>query len=286
MNKLTILIWFALSVGKVYSQRLSNDDITKFRVKSVEVTWRENDKKLKVTPFSEFDFYSEQGVLIRQEVREGRKILKRIEFVYDSSNLLKEKWQVNIPSENSYITPNGDGLLYKSYEYNSHKQLIKERTFNLNYLDNKVNETFSYSYDESGNRVREIRESASDSIEITFTYRGSQLIMETWLYADTTFNGQVKYSYNSLGQLMQEIEDYSPNSFGITDYLYDTRGKLIQMKGVETTSYDYNDKGLLIKETRKPTLSKRETLIDANTNRKINPKKLKQFVFYRYEFWD
>lgn len=144
-----------------------------------------------------------------------------------------------------------DGTIICIRELNDKGYLINEKFFN--------NEEFSYEYDDDGNLIKECD---SDGYEYIYKYDDNG----NMTYCNDAY-GEHWFEYDSDGKCIRSIHE--DGTEGI--YTYNDNGKLIDITystGFKE-SYEYNDKGLLIKRSDNDELSRFETHYEYYDNGKI-----------------
>ena len=118
-----------------------------------------------------------------------------------------------------------------------------------------ITESYSYSYDLSGNKIAAIKDRqgiSEDSGEYQYGYDALNRLTEV------TKNGILlrRYGYDAFGNRSKK-EDYSNGAPDRTTYSYNANNQLINLiSGEETKSYSYDMRGNLIGVTRGEELIK------------------------------
>lgn len=233
-----------LLTTSLYGQEISKEDISKFKIKSI--TTIDGDDNIQ-----SIDVYNRSGDIIRINDKKNNEIKTRKEFLYDTNELLTE--------EKTYDT---DGKIHRvsKYIYNSKNQLIREDSYN----PNKIDVTWTYEYDEDGNRVKATKTSGTMGNSVTvYKYLGKQLTEEETTTESIGKEEKITYKYNDKGQLTEKkSRQFYFNTTITLTYIYNELGKLIELRekssnGVSSkTTYQYDDKGLLIGDSWKSSLDK------------------------------
>lgn len=124
-----------------------------------------------------------------------------------------------------------------------------------------------YNYDEKGNLIREIMyDSAGNNLadSIEYEYDEDRNKIRTNRLVSGVLDSYIVYEYNPENKLIRETEYNLGNSYELDsfinytiEYAYDADGKLVSRQSTdavgntETTTYEYDNKGLLSKEVIK-----------------------------------
>lgn len=241
---LILLSFFLVQVSA--GQEISKNDILKFKVKSI--TAIDGDGKIKY-----IQFYNDKGNIIKQgSLNDNKQHQVDREFIYnDSAQLIEERT----------YTSNGDINTTSKYYYNNNSQLFKKEYIQFG----EVSATWAFGYDEKGNKVSETQTSGTIGNSLTkYKYDDKSLLIQEDKSNNTIGKEErVSYKYNGKGQIIEKnTKSYYFNTTITLTYTYNDAGKLTKLfekssNGVSsTTLYEYNDKGLLISDTWKSSISK------------------------------
>lgn len=244
--KFLLIIFCFGYVHLVLGQEITKADIIKFKIKSVATIDDEGKTKF-------IEFYNDKGDFIKQaSFDDSDKLKVDRELIYNDSAQLVE--------ERTYST-NGDINSKTNYYYDNKNQLIKKESIS----NGEVDAVWNYDYDGKGNKILEKQTSAiMGNYVTTFKYDINNLVIQE----DKTNNTigkeeRVNYKYSDKKQLLEKkTKSYYFNTVITLTYVYDEEGKLKELKekssdGVTSaTTYEYNDKGLLISDTWEDSLSK------------------------------
>jgi hypothetical protein len=241
---LILLSFFIVQVSA--GQEISKPDIVKFKIKSI--TTIDGDGKIKYT-----EFYNDKGNFIKQGSLNDIKQLQvdRELFYNDSSQ----------PTEERTYTSSGDINTISKYYYNDKSQLFKKEYIQFS----EVSATWTFDYDEKGNKISETQKSGTMGSSVTkYKYDDkSFLIKEDKSNNSIGQEERVNYKYSDKGQIIEKkTKAYYFNTTITLTYSYNDAGRLTKLlekssNGVSsTTLYEYNDKGLLISDTWKSSISK------------------------------
>lgn len=245
MNKhlrLTLGTLFLTTI--LYGQEITKEEIVKFKIKSI--TTIDGDDHVK-----SIDYYNPTGDLIKIGEKDEDKIRTRRQFIYKNQLLTEER----------ALDYKGDVLHTNKYSYNSKSQLTKKENVSS---DNTVDGTWTYEFDESGNKIKETKKSGTMGNSVTiFKYLGKQLIEEETTTESIGKEEKITYKYNDKGLLIEKkTKQFYFNTTITLTYSYNESDKLVQLdekssNGVSSkTTYQYNDKGLLVSDIWKSSLSK------------------------------
>jgi hypothetical protein len=228
----------------LYGQEITKEEIVKFKIKSI--TTIDGDDHVK-----SIDYYNTNGDLIKIGERDEDEIRIRRQFLYKNQLLTEER----------ALDYKGDILHTTKYYYNSKSQLTKKENVAS---DNSVDGTWTSEYDESGNKIKETKKSGTMGNSVTiFKYLGKQLIEEETTTESIGKEEKVTYKYNDKGLLIEKkTKQFYFNTTITLTYSYNGSDKLVQLdekssNGVSSkTTYQYNDKGLLVSDVWKSSLGK------------------------------
>jgi len=228
----------------LYGQEITKEEIVKFKIKSI--TTIDGDDLIK-----SIDYYNTTGDLIKIGEKDGDQIRIRRQFIYKNQLLTEER----------ALDYKGDVLHTTKYYYNSKSQLTKKENVAS---DNSVDGTWTYEYDESGNKIKETKKSGTMGNSVTiFKYLGKQLIEEETTTESIGKEEKITYKYNDKGLLIEKkTKQFYFNTTITLTYSYNVSDKLVQLdekssNGVSSkTTYQYNDKGLLVSDIWKSSLGK------------------------------
>jgi YD repeat-containing protein len=223
---------------------MTKEEIVKFKIKSI--TTIDGDDHIK-----SIDYYNTTGDLIKIGEKDADEIRIRRQFVYKNQLLTEER----------ALDYKGDVLHTTKYYYNSKSQLTKKGNVAS---DNSVDGTWTYEYDESGNKIKETKKSGTMGNSVTiFKYLGKQLIEEETTTESIGKEEKITYKYNDKGLLIEKkTKQFYFNTTTTLTYSYNVSDKLVQLdekssNGVSSkTTYQYNDKGLLVSDIWKSSLGK------------------------------
>ncbi len=242
---------------KAYSQEISKEDILKHGIETITAV--DTDGKQQI------EFFNAKGEIVKAgKLEEDGTFSLNEEYRYNDSGHLDE-----------VIRYNTAGRVHstKKHHYNSQGQLIKAELLD----GDEVDVTWTYTYDAVGNKIKELRESGTSGNSVTvYKYDSNLLLIQEDKSNDTIGKEEnVNYKYNDKKQLIEKkTKDYFSGATITQTYEYNEEGKLKQLKdkssnGVSMViNYTYDDKGLLISDTWKGSLSK-----EAYTTRYIFNKK-------------
>lgn len=136
-SKIFLILLSFFLVQVLIGQRISKPDIAKFKIKSI--TTIDGEGKIKYT-----EFYNEKGDFIKQgSLNDNKQVQIDKEFFYnDSSQLIEDRT----------YTSSGDINTTSNYYYNNKNRLIKEEHIQFG----EVSATWTFEYDEKGNKISEI----------------------------------------------------------------------------------------------------------------------------------
>lgn len=229
--RLTLATIFLSTI--LYGQGITREEILKYKIKSLTAI-DENEIVKSI------EHLNDNGEIVRIDDNDKKT---RREFVYDSNRLLVE--------ERTYTTDGGIEKIMKFF-YNETNQLVKSELFN----HGKVTATWTYKYDQNGNREKESQSGTMGNSVTVFKYEGTQLIKEETTKETFGKEEVTNYKYDKNGQLSRTKSIfYHTNTTFIVKYSYDEKRKIIeintkQMNGASfiassKTTYRYNEKGLL-----------------------------------------
>jgi YD repeat-containing protein len=246
MKSKFLFIILTLLLAKVsFGQEISKSDIVKFKIKSI--TTIDADGKSKYT-----EFYNNKGDFIKQGSPDDNKQLQiNRELLYNDSLLIEER---------TYASK-GDINGITKYYYNDKNQILKKKSISSGEID----ATWAYEYDNNGNRVTEKQTSSTMGKSLAnYKYDNNNLLVQE----DKTNNTigkeeRVNYKYNEKRQVIEKkTKSYYFNTTVTLTYYYNEIDRLIKLlekssNGVSsTTTYEYNDSGLLMSDTWEDSLSK------------------------------
>ena len=246
MNKHLILTLGTIFLTTILQgQEITKERIAKLKIKSIATI--DGDDHVK-----SIDYYDPDGDLIKIAEKNEDEIRVRRQFVYDKHKLLIEEWALDYK---------GDILHTNKFYYNSKSQLTKKENVDS---DNSIDGTWTYEYDDSGNKIKETKKSGTTGNSLTiYKWLGKQLIEEETTDEEIGKEEKITYKYNEKGQLTEKKTKHFYFNTTITlTYTYDGHGKLVQLdekssNGVRSkTTYQYNDKGLLVSDIWKSSLDK------------------------------
>jgi YD repeat-containing protein len=228
----------------LYGQEITKEEIVKFKIKSIMTI--DGDDHVK-----SIDYYNTTGDLIKIGEKDEDEIRIRRQFLYKNQLLTEER----------ALDYRGDILHTTKYYYNPKSQLTKKENIAS---DNSVNGTWTYEYDESGNKIKETQISGTMGNSVTiFKYLGKQLIEEEKTTESIGKEEKITYKYNDKGLLIEKkTKAFYFNTTITLTYAYNASDKLVQLdekssNGVSSkTTYQYNDKGLLVSDIWKSSLGK------------------------------
>lgn len=242
---------FTLTLGTIflstilYGQEITKEDIVNFKIRSI--TTIDGDNQVK-----SIDYFNGAGDLIK--VGEKNKDAVRIRglFVYGKNKLLTEE---------RVLDYKGHILHTNKFYYNAESQLTKKESVDS---DNSIDATWTYEYDDSGNKIRETKKSGTMGNSVTiYKWLGNQLIEQETTDQEIGKEERITYKYNEKGKLIEKkSKHYYFNTTITLTYTYGDKGKLIQLdekssNGVRSkTTYHYNDKGLLVSDIWQSSLDK------------------------------
>ena len=228
----------------LYGQEITKEEIVKFKIKSITTIDGDDNTK-------SIDIYNDKGDLVKINDKSNGEIKTRKEFIYNDNFLLTEE-----------RTFNTEGKIHRisKYTYNTKNQLVKEESFNPDEIDL----TWTYEYDETGHKVKATKASGTMGNSVTvYKYSGKQLAEEETTTESIGKEEKITYKYNDKGQVTENKSRHFYFNTTITlTYIYDDTGKLMELRekssnGVSSkTTYQYDDKGLLIGDTWKSSLDK------------------------------
>jgi hypothetical protein len=184
------------------------------------------------------------------EKDEGEVRIRR-QFIYKNQLLTEER----------ALDYKGDILHTNKYYYDSKSQLTKKENVSS---DNSIDGTWTYEYDENGNKIKETKKSGTMGNSVTiFKYLGKQLIEEETTTDSIGKEEKITYKYNDRGLLIEKkTKQFYFNTTITLTHSYNESDKLVQLdekssNGVSSkTTYQYNDKGLLVSDIWKSSLGK------------------------------
>jgi hypothetical protein len=229
----------------LYGQEITKEEIAKFKIKSI--TTIDGDDHVK-----SIDYYDPTGDLIKIGEKDENEIRIRRQFIYDKNKLLTEERALDYK---------GEILHTNKFYYNSKSQLTKKENVDS---DNSIDGTWTYEYDESGNKIKETKRSGTMGNSMTvYKWLGKQLIEEETTNETIGKEEKITYKYNDKGQKTEMKRRHFYFSTTITTtYSYNETGKLIQENekssaGVSSKiTYQYDDRGLLVSDIWKSSLDK------------------------------
>jgi hypothetical protein len=128
-----------------------------------------------------------------------------------------------------------------------------------------IDATWTYQYDDSGNKVSETQTSGTMGNSFTkYQYDSSHLLVQEDKTNKTIGKEErVNYKYNEIGQIIEKkTKHYYFNTTIILNHYYDEAGRLIKLfekssNGVSlTTIFEYDENGLPISDTWEGSISK------------------------------
>lgn len=241
---LILLSFFLVQVS--VGQEISKPDILKFKIKSI--TTIDSDGKIKYT-----EFYNEKGNFVKQgSLNENKQFQVDRELFYnDSSQVIEERT----------YTSNGEINSTTKYYYNDKNQLSKKEYIQFGL----VSATWTFDYDDKGNKISETQTSGTMGNSVTkYKYDDKGFLIQEDKSNNTIGKEErVNYKYDFNGNIIEKkTKAYYFNTTITLTYFYNDAAKLTKLiekssNGVSsTTSYEYNDKGLLISDTWESSLSK------------------------------
>jgi hypothetical protein len=241
---LGLLLGIIFLTTSLYGQEIAREEIVKFKIKSITTIDGDDDVK-------SIDYYNDNGDIVKIGDKDEDEITLRQEFVYNSSNLLTDEKTFN---------PNGKLHRLTKYTYDANNRLVKKESYN----PDKVDVTWTYEYDETGNKIKEVQKSGTMGNSVTlFKYLGKQVVEEETTNETIGKEEKITYKYNDKGQLAEKKSRHFYFKTTITlTYIYNEIGKLVELRekssnGVSSkTTYLYDDKGLLTGDTWKSSLDK------------------------------
>ncbi|KAA3440031.1 RHS repeat domain-containing protein [Rufibacter hautae] len=244
--KIKLLIILALlSLPKAYSQEISKEEILKYGIETITAVDEDGKQLIK--------FFNAKGDIIKAgEVEKSGTLTINEEYRYIGFGQLDE-----------IIKFDTDGRIHSiiKHQYNAQGQLVKAELLD----DGKVDVTWTYTYDTAGNRIKETEDSNTSGNYVTvFKYENNSLLIEEDKSNDTIGKEEkVSYKYNDRKQLIEKrTKDYFSGTTLTQTYQYNEEGKIKQLKdkssnGVSMViTYTYDEKGLLISDSWKGSLSK------------------------------
>jgi hypothetical protein len=229
-----------------FGQEISKEEIIKFKIKSI--TTIDSDGKIESVKF-----YNDKGNFTKKSSSsEENKLHLEEEFFYNDSSQIVEKRKYDYKGEINTTT---------KYFYNKKRQLIKTELGNSRDID----ATWTYEYDEKGNKLTEMQKSGTMGNSITkYKYNTNNLLVQQDTSNDTIGKEEtITYQYSPKNQLIEKkTKAYYFNTTITLTYSYNEMGKLIKLiekssNGVSSIKdYSYDDKGLLINDIWKSSLSK------------------------------
>jgi hypothetical protein len=226
-------------------QEISKHDIIKFKINSITAI---DDGGNKITWF-----YNDKGNLIKKgSLNDNKQLQIDREFLYNNSAYLIE--------ERSYAS-SGDIYATSKYYYNDKNKLSKKEHISFG----EVAATWAFEYDEKGNKNAETYTSGTTANTLTkYKYDEKSLLIQEDKTNNTIGKEEtINYKYNEKGQVIEKkTRSYYFNTTIILTYSYNDTGRLTKIyekssNGVSSTRfYEYNDKGLLISDTWKSSISK------------------------------
>ena len=242
-NRLLLTFWAIFMTTVLYGQQITKEEIRKFKIKSI--TTIDADGRVQ-----SIDLYDSDGDLVRVDDKgDDGKVYTRKELHFNDQKLITEE-----------VTHTADGRIHRimKFLYNDKNQLTRKESYN----PNKVDGTWTYEYDPEGHKIRETKSSGTMGNSVTvFKYLGMRLIEEETTDDTIGKEERITYKYNKKGQLTRKKSMHFYFNTTITEkYVYDKSGKLVERKerssnGVSsTTTYQYDDRGLLISDIWKGSL--------------------------------
>src|SRR6185312_10183502 len=146
------------------------------------------------------------------------------------------------------------------YYYNDKNQLFKKEYISFG----KVSATWIYDYDGKGNKISETETSATMGNNFTkYKYNDKNFLIQEDKSNNTIGKEEsINFKYNDKGQMIEKkIKLYNVNTNIRLTYSYNDIGRLTKLfekssNGVSsTTLLDYNDKGLLVSDTRESSIN-------------------------------
>jgi antitoxin component YwqK of YwqJK toxin-antitoxin module len=229
----------------LYGQEISNEEILKFKIKSI--TTIDSDGKIK-----SINFYNDRGDIVKVEDNNQGRTETRKEFIYDSSGNLMEEKTFSSERKIHHV---------EKYSYSLKNLLVRKEYIDS---DGSIDATWTYEYDESGNKVMETQKSGTMSNSVTkFKYLDGRLIETETTNDSIGKENKITYKYNDKGQVVEEkTKVYFSNTTITLTYIYNETGKLTELKekssnGVSSlTTYQYDNNGLLMSDIWKSSLGK------------------------------
>jgi hypothetical protein len=245
-SKLTLVIFTFFLASISVGQDISKADIIKFKIKSV--TTIDGDGTTKYT-----EFYNDKGDFIKQgSLDENEQLHIDRELLYNDSSQLIEERKYGSKGDINGIT---------KYYYDNKNQPLKKESISLG----EVDATWTYQYDDNGNKISETQTSGTMGNSLTkYKYDSNNLLVQEDKSNNTIGKEErVNYKYNEKEQVIQKkTKSYYFNTTITLTYNYNEAGKLTNLlekssNGVSSmTSFEYDDKGLLVSDTWKNSLSK------------------------------
>lgn len=143
-------------------------------------------------------------------------------------------------------TTNGETIYADEYTYDENGNMLKYASL----FQGAYNGLIECTYGENGNLLKRVMYDGRDIQE--FTYDENNKLIKFSFNVSNIQNDTWEYTYDEYGNILKEFR--TNNMDGSTfakDYTYDENGKLIKTETTdgEILTKEYNEKGLLIKET-------------------------------------
>ncbi|AKQ47332.1 hypothetical protein TH63_19475 [Rufibacter radiotolerans] len=244
--KTTLILILGLLIFQIaYSQEISKEEILKHGIETITVVDADGKRLI--------EFFNEKGVKVKAgEIEKDGTFILNEEYLYNASGQLDEVIRYNTE----------DGVhSTKKHQYNAQGQLIKAELFD----GAEVDITWTYTYDTAGNRIKETTKSGTSGNSVTVYQYDSNSYLTQEDKSNNTIGKEekVNYKYNDRRQLIEKkTKDYFSGTTITQSYEYNNEGKLKQLKDKSSNGvsmvidYAYDEKGLLVSDTWKGSLSK------------------------------
>lgn len=270
---LGLLVVSALSLAMLAGCSKESEEVTA----SKEVVLTEDDSKAtgsKYVIVNRFDYFEDGSVRIKTEYEYDKhgNLVKRTEAfsAYGESPASTEitEWEYDKNGNKIKMIQYEEGKekdMEVLYEYDENNRCIKETCIGSDGVSRYVND---YSYDENGKLINKDTngEEANGTVHKDghdFVYENGLLMKEVYMANEATVIAERVYTYDANSNLLTvELVSYDSSTPSAVEkeYTYDEAGRMLSATECEyniTTIYEYNEKGLLVKEQKadyEPTL--------------------------------